>query len=58
MTTSSLLSTPPLRITPPFAWRLKASERGIPLDVVRLIGEEGRDCCAKEGGAINGFVVS
>jgi hypothetical protein len=44
------LSTPPLRMTPLFAWRVSASVTRIELDdAARLTGEEGREVEAARG---------
>lgn len=58
MTTSSLLSTPPLRITPVLACLLRRAVTSIVPLVVRLIGDTGRLLlpCLLE--VRNGFVKS
>lgn len=54
MTTSSLLSTPPLRITPALACLLRLLETGIEPFVLRFVGDAAR----LGPDEMNGFVKS
>lgn len=58
MTTSSLLSTPPLRITPALAWRCKLLLTLIDPLVALLIGDDGRLVLLGLLALMNGFVIS